>query len=179
MLKLNKTNSVLLNAEYLPSNNCDNRPTDVEIDTIILHCISLPEGNYSTDYVIDFFLNKLNLNAHSSFQKLKDIKVSSHIFIRRNGDIIQFVPFDLRAWHAGKSSFKGRENFNDFSIGIELEGTTTSVFEEIQYDILKNVIKTLKSSYTSIEDNNILGHSDISPDRKSDPGPFFNWNKIK
>ncbi len=179
MLKLNKTSNILMDIQYLPSENFDNRPVGVEIDTIVLHCISLPEGDYTTNYVIDLFLNDLNINAHPSFQELKDIKVSSHIFIRRNGNIIQFVPFNSRAWHAGKSSYQGRNNFNDFSIGIELEGTTTSFFEEIQYDALKNVIKTLKTNYPNIKDNNIIGHSDISPDRKNDPGSFFDWNKIK
>lgn len=170
---------ILKKSTYIESENCDDRSTGIIVDTIIIHCISLPEKKYDNDYVISFFTNKLNYDAHESFRDLKDLKVSSHLFIRRSGEIIQFVPFNKKAWHAGKSKYKERENFNEFSIGIELEGSVNDIFTDDQYNRLKIVIEELKELYPSIKDSNILRHSDIAPDRKNDPGEHFSLDRIK
>ena len=173
-----KNKFILDDCRYIESNNFDERDNGIIVDTIIIHCISLPECQYNNNNVIDFFTNKLDFNKHSSFDNLKDIKVSSHIFIRRSGEIIQFVPLDKRAWHAGKSNYKGRSNFNDFSIGIELEGSTIDSYTNEQYIKLKNCILLIKELFPSIKDSNILGHSDIAPGRKTDPGSSFSWERI-
>ena len=173
-----KDKFILDDCRYIQSNNYDERDKNVSIDTIILHCISLPECQYDNNNVIELFTNKLDHKKHPSFDDLRDLKVSSHIFIRRTGEIIQFVPFNKRAWHAGKSKYKGRSNFNDFSIGIELEGSVTDDYTNEQYNELKKCILLLKDLFPSIKDSNILGHSDIAPGRKNDPGPNFSWEKI-
>ena len=170
---------ILKKSTYIESENCNDRSPGIVIDTIIIHCISLPEKEYDNDYVISFFTNKLNFDAHESFKDLEDLKVSSHLFIRRSGEVIQFVPFNKKAWHAGESRYKGRENFNEFSIGIELEGSVDDSYTDNQYDRLKIVIQELKDLYPSIKDSNILRHSDIAPDRKSDPGEHFSLDRIK
>ncbi len=170
---------ILKKSTYIESENCDDRPASIIVDTIIIHCISLPEKEYNNDYVISFFTNRLNYDAHESFKGLENLKVSSHLFIRRSGEVIQFVPFNKKAWHAGKSRYKERENFNEFSIGIELEGSVDDVYTDNQYDRLKSVIQELKELYPSIKDSNILRHSDISPDRKNDPGEHFYLDRIK
>jgi AmpD protein len=126
----------------------------------------------------DLFTNNLKIDLHPSFQDLKDLRVSSHLLITRIGEIIQFVPFNLRAWHAGISSYEGRENCNDFSIGIELEGCDHEIFTAEQYHALNQILRILADEY-AITRENIVGHSDIAPGRKTDPGPFFMWNKIK
>ena len=179
MLKINKSSHLIDKVTYLPTANCDARPQGCPIDTIIIHCISLPKGVFGNNNVIDFFTNNLDVSHDPSFESLKNLKVSAHIFIKRSGETIQFVPLNLRAWHAGDSSFKGKKDCNDFSIGIELEGSTDEPFEDFQYIQLKELINALKLSYPKIVDNNIMGHSEISPDRKTDPGPFFDWSKIK
>ncbi len=170
---------ILKKSTYIESENCDNRPASIIVDTIVIHCISLPEKEYDNDHVISFFTNRLNYDAHESFKELEGLKVSSHLFIRRSGELIQFVPFNKKAWHAGKSIYKDRENFNEFSIGIELEGSVDDIFTDNQYDRLKIVIQELKELYPSIEDSNILRHSDIAPDRKKDPGEYFSLDRIK
>jgi len=170
---------LLENCEFIQSSNYDERPKNIEIDSIIIHCISLPENEYNNDNVINLFLNKLNYKSHPSFTSLKNLRVSSHLFIKRTGEIIQFVPFDKRAWHAGVSKYKGRENFNDFSIGIELHGSISEQYTEKQYQALNYCISQLKELFPSIQDSNILGHNEISSDRKYDPGPNFIWSKIK
>ena len=170
---------LLENSEFIQSSNYDERPNNTEIDSIIIHCISLPESEFNNDNVINLFLNKLDYKSHPSFTSLINVRVSSHLFIKRTGEIIQFVPFDKRAWHAGVSEYKGRENFNDFSIGIELHGSISEQYTEKQYQALNYCISQLKELFPSIQDSNILGHNEISSDRKYDPGPNFIWSKIK
>ena len=160
-------------AEFIESPN--NSERNCSIDLIVIHCISLPEGDFLNSNVIDLFQNKLDHNKHPTFETLKELKVSAHLFIRRDGKIIQFVPFDKCAWHAGESSFNNRDGCNDFSIGIELEGTVHEEFTGEQYKILKAVILKLKEEYGI---THTVGHSDIAPDRKVDPGPHFNWEKL-
>ena len=179
MLKININSHLIEGISYLPSDNYDFRPNNTDIDTIIIHCISLPEGSYENDNVSDLFTNKLDIAKNESFSSLKGLRVSSHIFIKRSGEIIQFVPFNMRAWHAGASRHKDRENCNDFSIGIELEGTSNSVFEDEQYNKLKKIIKLMKTCYPKIVEGNIIGHNEVAPGRKEDPGVFFDWDRIK
>lgn len=170
--------NLLPNVKFIKSPNyserCQIDYTSV-VDMIVIHNISLPPKQFGNDFVVDFFTNQLDENAHSYFKKIADLKVSAHIFIKRTGEIIQFVPFDKKAWHAGESKFKNRENCNDFSIGIELEGTDDLAYEEAQYQSLNKVINEIKVVYPI---KWIVGHSDISPGRKRDPGDFFNWEKI-
>ena len=179
MLKINTNLHLIEDISYLPSDNYDLRPDNIDIDTIIIHCISLPEGSYNNDNVRDLFTNKLDISKDKSFNSLRDLRVSSHLFIKRDGSISQFVPFNMRAWHAGVSKYNGRENYNDFSIGIELEGTSNSIFTEEQYSKLREIIKIIKTCYPKIVEDNILGHNKVSPDRKEDPGKFFEWDRIK
>lgn len=155
-------------AEFIASPNFNHRPENDVIDMIVIHGISLPPGQFGGDDVIKLFTNQLD--------DMKDLKVSSHLWIRRDGKVIQFVPFHLRAWHAGVSSFQGRENCNDFSVGIELEGTDILEYTELQYKALRDIIRILKTTYPAITDNRITGHSDIAPGRKTDPGPSFRWD---
>jgi len=179
MLKINNNSGLFDDITHYHSDNCNNRPYNTIIDTIIIHCISLPVGSYDNQNIVDLFMNNLDINQDPSFESLKDVKVSSHLLIRRDGEIIQFVPFNLRAWHAGVSKHKERENCNDYSIGIELEGTDKSNFTDVQYKKLNEIIISLKDYYPKIVDENIIGHNEVSPDRKNDPGPFFEWNRIK
>ncbi len=176
-MQINQTTHLLENHKHSPSPNKDSRPDKTTIDLIVIHSISLPPGEYNNDYIEKFFQNKLDKNQHSYFEEIHKMQVSSHVLIKRNGEIIQFVPFHERAWHAGKSNYQGRETCNDFSIGIELEGTDTDIFEDRQYARLAKLIGTLQISYPTIE-NNITGHSDIAPGRKKDPGSGFDWNKL-
>ena len=162
---------ILDSIKFIKSPNYNHRPEGILIDMIIIHSISLPEGEFGGNEVINLFMNQSLL--------ITDLKVSSHLFIRRTGEIIQFVPFHLRAWHAGVSCFEGREECNDFSIGIELEGTDNMPYENIQYEQLNKIIFLLKKNYPAITDHRIVGHSDVAPGRKSDPGKFFDWKKIK
>ena len=174
---IDKSTGLLDNCELCLSPNKDNRPPATNIDLIVVHSISLPPGNYGGKAVEQFFQNKLDKNDHPYFEEIHEMQVSSHILIKRSGEIIQFVPFHERAWHAGKSNYHGRECCNDFSIGIELEGTDTDNFEDIQYQQLAKLISALQHTYPDI-DEHITGHSDIAPGRKTDPGAGFDWDKL-
>ena len=165
-------------AEFCPSPNFDERPNNAAIDLIVIHAISLPEGNYNTQLIKDLFLNCLDPGKDKFLESIKDLKVSSHFLITRKGRLIQFVPTDKRAWHAGISNHKGRENCNDFSIGIELEGCDEEEFEQQQYQSLSSLIKFLSHDF-QINKQNIVGHADIAPGRKTDPGPFFDWTLLQ
>ena len=165
-------------AEFCPSPNFDERPNHSVINLIVIHAISLPAGFYNTQLIKDLFLNCLDPGKDEFLRSIKDLKVSSHFLITRKGTLIQFVPTDKRAWHAGISSFNGRENCNDFSIGIELEGCDDEEFEQHQYKSLSRLINFL-SIDLQINKQNIVGHADIAPDRKTDPGPLFDWTLLK
>jgi AmpD protein len=166
----------LKNANRVESDNFNQRPTLKKDFLVVIHSISLPPGQFNNSFIEDFFQNKLNPTLHPYFETIKDLKVSAHFLIKRKGELIQFVSCHNRAWHAGESSWKGMSNCNDFSIGIELEGTEIQPYEEIQYKVLLNLLVQLKKEYNIID---IVGHSDIAPHRKTDPGPSFDWNKIK
>jgi len=166
---------MLQGARYIASPNCDERPGGCPVSLLVIHNISLPPGQYGGDGVIELFTNRLDPDAHPYYQTIRDMKVSAHFFIRRDGEIIQFVPCGKRAWHAGASNWNGRERCNDFSVGIELEGSDDEAFGEAQYEALAQLIGVLKEAYP-IE--GIVGHSDIAPGRKTDPGPYFEWERV-
>ena len=168
----------LSEAEKHISPNFDKRPINSEIKLIVIHNISLPPENFEPENVKKLFKNELDFESHEFFYTIKDLKVSSHFVIDRTGKIYQFVSVYNRAWHAGVSSFKSQENCNDFSLGIELIGSDNTPFEDNQYDALNKLIETLCSSFPKIKKENIVGHSEIAPGRKTDPGPFFDWSKI-
>ncbi len=165
--------------DYIPSPNCNDRPDPEDISLIVIHNISLPPGQFDGDAVIKFFTNQLDFSSHPYYQKIKDMKVSSHLFLRRNGSWIQFVPFAKRAWHAGESSWEGRANCNDYSIGIELEGTDSEFYTDEQYEQLRIMLVKLRVQYPKITPDRIVGHSDIAPARKTDPGSSFDWARIR
>lgn len=162
-------------ARVCPSPNFNSRPEFDEISLLVIHNISLPPGQFGTGCVEDFFQNKLDCSKHPFFQEISELKVSSHLLIERSGVIIQFVSFLDRAWHAGVSSFQGRENCNDFSVGIELEGTDCDAYSADQYQALIDVTRALQKQYPQIDLERIVGHCDIAPGRKTDPGKAFDW----
>ena len=152
------------------------RPEGLAIDLVVVHSISLPPGVYTGDAVVNFLTGQVQTIEHPYLDSIKDLKVSAHFFIRRQGELIQMVSCDDKAWHAGVSNWLGREGCNDFSIGIELEGSDFEAFEPVQYETLKNLVSAIKECYP-IEA--ITGHSDIAPGRKTDPGPYFDWSEVK
>lgn len=176
-MEIDPTTGLLSDATQCPSPNKDARPDEIAIDLIVIHSISLPPGIYGGDFIERFFQNRLNKDEHPYFEQIHSMQVSSHLLIKRDGGIVQFVPFHERAWHAGQSSYLGRERCNDFSIGIELEGSDTEQFDDAQYDSLNMTINSLRTRYPAIG-NRITGHSDIAPGRKTDPGTGFDWNRI-
>jgi N-acetyl-anhydromuramoyl-L-alanine amidase len=174
-LKLNAAGYVE-SATQIDSPNFDARPENTTIDLIVIHNISLPPSIYAGPGVVQLFTNQLNPNEHPYYAEIYTRKVSAHFFIRRDGELIQFVSTHQRAWHAGESSWQGHERCNDFSVGIELEGSDFEAFESAQYKTLKLLLKALKKTYPIQQ---IVGHSDIAPGRKTDPGSYFEWDKIK
>ena len=157
------------------SPNCDDRPAGTEISLLIVHSISLPPGEYGGDSIERLFTNRLDPEAHPYFREIEGMKVSAHFLVRRDGRLIQFVPVYRRAWHAGASSWRGRKACNDFSIGVELEGTDDTPFEEAQYQALEQLIARLR---TALPLRDIAAHSDVAPGRKTDPGPAFAWARL-
>jgi AmpD protein len=157
-----------------PSPNFDARAADTTIDLLVIHNISLPPGQFGGPYIPDLFGNRLDCDAHPYFDQLRALRVSAHFLIRRDGLVMQFVSANDRAWHAGASSFCGRERCNDFSIGIELEGSDFEAFEAIQYERLAGLTDALEARYPLTD---VLGHEHIAPGRKTDPGPFFDWSR--
>lgn len=162
-------------AKQIRSPNYDERPAQSTIDMVVIHNISLPPKVYGGNGIIELFTNQLNPNDHPYYAEIHTATVSAHFLIRRDGSLLQFVACADRAWHAGQSSWCGKERCNDFSVGIELEGCDDEAFEGAQYRTLHALLKTLKQAYPI---KHIVGHSDIAPNRKTDPGPCFNWDKI-
>ncbi len=161
---------------FIPSPNCDERPTACAINLLVIHNISLPPDRFSGDGVIKLFTNQLDPEIHPYYQTLHNLKVSAHFFIRRDGKTIQFVACSKRAWHAGVSCWQGKTQCNDFSIGVELEGSDTQPFTDAQYAALTALSLTLQETYPIID---IVGHSDIAAGRKTDPGPYFDWERYR
>lgn len=166
---------VIANAKQIASPNFDDRENDCAIDMVVIHNISLPPSEYGGNGIIALFTNQLDPNEHPYYAQICTAKVSSHFLIRRDGELIQFVPCHKRAWHAGVSNWQDRERCNDFSVGIELEGSDFEPFESEQYKVLNKLLASLKETYPI---QHIVGHSDIAPGRKTDPGPFFDWSAI-
>jgi len=162
-------------ARRIRSPNCDARPPGTPIDLVVVHGISLPPGEFGGDAIARLFTNTLDPTAHPSFVAISGLRVSAHFLIRRDGQLVQFVGCNERAWHAGASSWRGRERCNDFSIGIELEGTDNRPYAAAQYTMLARLVKALKRVYPIAE---LVGHSDIAPGRKTDPGPAFDWARL-
>ena len=169
---------VLQSARQVPSPNVDDRPAGTVPELIIVHGISLPPGIYGGPWIDRLFTNDLPRDVHPYFEQVADLRVSSHLLLRRDGEIVQYVPFHLRAWHAGISSWQGRERCNDYSIGIELEGVDDQPYESVQYAMLGRVIASLCRTYASLSPRAVVGHSDVAPGRKSDPGPAFDWPRL-
>ena len=162
-------------AQRCPSPNCNDRPGGEEISLLVIHNISLPPGEFGGANVRDFFCNALDCDAHPYFDQLRDMQVSAHLLIDRDGQLTQFVSFDDRAWHAGQSCFGGRDDCNDYSIGIELEGTDEEAYTDSQYRSLAQVTGALMVAYPAISPERIAGHCELSPGRKTDPGAAFDW----
>ena len=167
---------LLQGAKQLQSPNSSEREEESDISLLVIHNISLPPGEYATGFIDQLFCNQLDSKAHPYFKKISELRVSAHLLISRTGSMTQYVPFNRKAWHAGDSVFLDRENCNDFSIGIELEGTDNEPFTEEQYQHLIKVTNVLLKRYPLINRSRIKGHSDIAPKRKTDPGPFFEWD---
>jgi AmpD protein len=163
---------------FLASPHCDLRP-DTEIDLIVLHAISLPDGEFSMQHISDFFLGKLDISAHPSFKDLQGVCVSAHFVVDRDGHISQFVPIEQRAWHAGESEWLGREICNDYSIGIEMIGDERKPFTRQQYTETARLCRSLIAQYPAINKSRIVGHQDIAPSRKWDPGKQFDWQHFR
>ncbi len=160
------------------SPNQDARPAAAEPALVVIHGISLPPGEFGGDEIEKLFTNTLDHDAHPYFGEIRGLRVSAHVLIRRDGDVVQFVPFTMRAWHAGESCFRGADCCNDYSIGIELEGDDDIPYDDRQYRVLQRVLQALFEAYPDISAREVAAHSDIAPGRKTDPGPAFNWLRL-
>jgi AmpD protein len=163
----------------VPSPNCDARPVGCEPSLIVVHGISLPPGEFGGPWIDCLFTNTLPTGVHDYFAEIAHLRVSAHALIRRDGELRQYVPFTARAWHAGESNYCGRSACNDFSIGIELEGTDDSSYSAAQYERLAILVAALRRAYPSLRDAEIVGHEHIAPGRKTDPGPGFDWTRLR
>lgn len=168
----------LQGCKHVASPNCGPRPIDASVELVVVHNISLPPGEFGGPHIEELFTNCLDPQAHPYFADIAELTVSAHFLIRRNGEVIQFVATTDNAWHAGLSHWRGREKCNDFSIGIELEGTDTHVYTDAQYGALSDLIQACRGAHPEIEPGAIVGHSDIAPGRKTDPGPRFDWHRL-
>ena len=175
---MDKATGLLEQATFRESPNHDARPDDVVPELLVMHGISLPPGQFGGPEVEALFTNRLDWDAHPYFAEIRGLEVSAHLFIRRDGSVLQFVPFDRRAWHAGDSCFRDRHCCNDFSIGIELEGEDETPYDDRQYAALENAVRAICKAYPAITPREIAAHSDIAPGRKTDPGPAFDWLRL-
>ena len=178
MINLDTDKAWLKGVRHSPSPYCDERPEGVDVDLLVIHGISLPPGKFGGPYIDQLFTHKLDKNADPYFADIADLQVSAHLLIRRTGELIQYVSFLQRAWHAGESSFRGRCRCNDFSIGIELEGCDTVPYTPEQYQRLRQVVAILRQAWPILTDDRIVAHSDIAPGRKTDPGQAFDWGLL-
>ncbi|SEQ24548.1 AmpD protein [Solimonas aquatica] len=169
----------LAGARVCVSPFCDERPDAADLSLVVIHGISLPPGQYGGPYIEQLFTGRLDPDAHPYFAGIHQLKVSAHLLIRRDGSVIQYVPFTRRAWHAGVSRWQARERCNDFSIGIELEGSDEEAYALAQYAALAAALRALLAAYPRLSRAGIVGHSDIAPGRKTDPGPYFDWARLR
>ncbi len=176
-MRIDTNTGLLESARQVYSPNCDERSEGEQISLLVIHNISLPPAEYGGCWIDALFTNTLDPDAHPYFQTIAGQRVSAHLLVRRDGEVVQYVPFHRRAWHAGRSCFQGRVGCNDFSIGIELEGCDEQPYEDVQYQHLITLTRSLMVSYPAIMPERIVGHSDIAPGRKTDPGPAFDWKR--
>ena len=176
--RIDTATGLVQGARQCPSPNCDDRPGDAAPRLLVIHSISLPPGEFGGPGIEQLFTNQLDWDAHPYFDEIRGLEVSSHLLIRRDGELVQFVPLTRRAWHAGESSFRGRDCCNDYSIGIELEGKDDTAYTDEQYRVLTKVSHAILSAYPGISGREIAAHSDIAPQRKTDPGPAFDWLRL-
>lgn len=174
-MEIDVSTGLLESAEFILSPNCDDRPPQEKARLLIIHNISLPPNEFGGPYINQLFTNQLNPEEHPFFEEIHQLRVSSHLLIRRDGSIVQYVPFHKRAWHAGVSSYENQPACNDFSIGIELEGADHIAYEECQYEQLAAVTQALLKTYPEMSEEHITGHCDVAPERKTDPGEAFDW----
>lgn len=179
MSALSVSMGLLAGARIVGSPNCDARPGALEPELVVVHGISLPPGRFGGPWIESLFLNTLPADADPYFQEIQHLRVSSHVLVARDGSLTQYVPFGMRAWHAGPSYWRGRGGCNDFSIGIELEGTDEMPYDDRQYEALAGLVAALQRAYPSLSEGWIAGHSDIAPGRKTDPGPAFDWRRLE
>ncbi|MFZ1326687.1 MAG: 1,6-anhydro-N-acetylmuramyl-L-alanine amidase AmpD [Candidatus Contendobacter sp.] len=173
------TSGLLDAAQQRSSPNCDERPAGVSVELLVIHGISLPPGEFGGPWIDALFTNALAADAHPYFQAIANLRVSAHVLIRRDGELMQYVPFHRRAWHAGASCFANRSCCNDFSIGIELEGVDDQPYTDRQYRRLAAVVAALRVVYPALTPDRWVGHADIAPGRKTDPGPAFDWVRLR
>ena len=178
-LRIDSATGLLVDARQVLSPHFDSRPAGTEATLIVVHGISLPPGEFGGPWIDRLFTGNLTAEAHPAFTGMAALRVSSHVLVRRDGQAVQFVPFGRRAWHAGVSSWHGRTGCNDFSIGIEMEGTDEGVYESAQYHTLSELINALCDAYPTVARERVVGHSDIAPGRKTDPGLRFNWQLLR
>jgi AmpD protein len=178
-LQVDLVTGLMRGARQISSPNYDSRPTGVEVDLIIVHGISLPPGEFGGPWIDRLFTNTLPEELHPYFAEVGSLRVSSHLVVKRDGEVTQYVSFTERAWHAGQSVYQGREACNDFSVGVELEGTDTLSYEATQYGALAEVVAALCAAYPRLSPDRLVGHSDIAPGRKTDPGPAFDWPRAR
>ena len=178
-MRVEEATGLLDGVSYLSSPNRGARPTGVLPELIVIHGISLPAGEFGGGYVSRLFINQLDTRGDPRFADLSGLRVSAHLLIHRDGHVTQFVPFTQRAWHAGESVFNGRRDCNDFSIGIELEGSDDTAYTDTQYERLEAAIAALRVAYPGIGRDRVVGHCHIAPGRKSDPGPDFDWGRLQ
>ena len=178
-LVIDQSTGLVVGARQVLSPHFDPRPSGVQPELIIVHGISLPPDDYGGPWIDRLFTGNLPAEAHPYFDAIAGRRVSAHVLIRRDGEPVQYVPFDHRAWHAGASSHRGREACNDFSVGIELEGSDAVPYEAPQYETLAALIRALRLAYRSLADAEVVGHSDVAPGRKTDPGAAFDWATLE
>ncbi|MCG2633622.1 MAG: 1,6-anhydro-N-acetylmuramyl-L-alanine amidase AmpD [Gammaproteobacteria bacterium] len=176
---LDRASGLLQAAHFVPSPNCDERPSQTDISLLLVHGISLPAGCFGGDEISQLFCNRLDCESRDEFAELAGLRVSAHLLIRRDGSLLQFVPFHRRAWHAGESSWQGRSACNDFAVGVELEGCDDLPYEPVQYEALAGIARELMVNYPALTPERIVGHSDVAPGRKTDPGEAFDWGKLR
>jgi AmpD protein len=178
-LRVEAATGRLLGARQVESPNCDERPPGEVPELVVVHGISLPPGEFGGGWIDALFTNRLAVEAHPYFETLAGLHVSAHLLVRRDGSVVQYVPFGRRAWHAGPSQWRGRERCNDFSIGIELEGTDAGGYERVQYAVLARIVAALCRAYPALSPERVVGHSDVAPGRKTDPGIAFDWPLLR
>ena len=178
-MRVDVKTGLLVGAKQVLSPYFDERPAGVHPDLIVLHGISLPPGEFGGPWVARLFTGNLPADAHPEFRERAGLRVSAHLLVRRDGEVVQFVSLNHRAWHAGKSCWQGREACNDYSIGIECEGADEVPYADAQYARLSELLPMLLAAYPAITPDRIVGHSDVAPGRKTDPGPSFDWGRVR